>query len=59
MVRSLVCQLCICPDYMKCCHQENGVGYACTRERGHSGKHAGCGTQEEDHPIMEWDNEQG
>lgn len=29
-------------------------GYMCTRPRGHTGDHAACGIDAEEHPIASW-----
>ena len=31
--------------------------WQCTREKGHAGRHAACGTTLGEHPYIEWDDE--
>ena len=31
--------------------------WQCTREKGHAGRHAACGTNPGEHPFIEWDDE--
>ena len=33
------------------------IGLECTRKRGHTGLHAGCGVSKDMHPMAVWDDE--
>lgn len=50
-----MCELC---DHGKdFCGATGGTeAYGCTREKGHSGDHAACGSRESSHPIFRWPN---